>query len=277
VNETLTEDVDQRLRVTTTRREEPSSLPAGGYQQQQEQVAEEEQQQTQQPSNNADSKQATTESSTNNKDKYNDSDNDSDFDSDFDDDPALEAIRERRLAEIRRAQIQLVENKAKGHGQYRTISQDEFLPECTGSEYVAIHFFHHDFERCKIMDFHLKKICPNHLTCKFLRIDAEKTPFFVSKLIIKTLPSVVVFNYGKEIKRLLGFEGLADSSSPDEWPTGRLLKWLALTGAIDYKPTEEDDQEEEEAVHRMEMMSVSPRSSAAARLQGRFNKYDEDM
>jgi hypothetical protein len=265
-NEILTEDVDQRLRMT--RREEPS-LPAGYPAQQQE---EEEQQQPQQPSN-AD-KQAATESAS--KDNYDDSD-DSDFDSDFDDDPALEAIRERRLAEIRRGQIQHAENKAKGHGQYRTISQDEFLPECTGSEYVAIHFFHNDFERCKIMDFHLKKICPYHLTCKFLRIDVEKTPFFVAKLMIKTLPSVVVFNDGKEIKRLLGFEGLADSSSPDEWPTGRLLKWLALTGAIDYKPTEEDDEEEEEAVMRMEKMSVSPRSSAAARLQGRFTTYDEDM
>ena len=264
MNETLTEDADQRLRVT--RREEPS-LPAGyPAQQQEEETQPEEQPQPQQ----------TATESTNNKDNYDDSD-DSDFDSDFDDDPALEAIRERRLAEIRRAQIQHAENKAKGHGQYRMISQDEFLPECTGSEYVAIHFFHNDFERCKIMDFHLKKICPYHLTCKFLRIDAEKTPFFVAKLQIKTLPTVVVFNDGKEVKRLLGFEGLADSSSPDEWPTGRLLKWLALTGAIDYKPTEEDDQEEEEAVARMEKLSVSPRSSAAARLQGRFTTYDEDM
>jgi thioredoxin-like negative regulator of GroEL len=126
------------------------------------------------------------------------------------------------------------------------------------------------------MDFHLKKVAPYHLRCKFLRIDAEKTPFFVAKLVIQTLPSVVIFHDGKEVKRLLGFEGLADISSPDEWPTGRLLKWLALTGAINYRPTEDDDQEEQEAVERMERLSVSS-SSSAARLRGRFTRYDEDM
>jgi thiol-disulfide isomerase/thioredoxin len=274
VEETLTEDVDSRVRVT--RREAPS-LPAGYNPAQQEAACQpEEQQQPQQQASNAD-KQA-TESNNNNKANDNDDDSDdSDFDSDFDDDPALEAIRERRLAQIRRAQIKHAENKAKGHGEYRTISQDGFLPECTGSEYVAVHFFHNDFERCKIMDFHLKKIAPYHLTCKFLRIDAENAPFFVAKLTIQTLPTVVVFNDGKEIKRLLGFEGLADSSSPDEWPTGRLQKWLALTGAIDYNPTEEDDEEEEEAANRINKMGASPLSSAAARLRGRFNMYDEDM
>ena len=103
-----------------------------------------------------------------------DDDDDSDFDDDlFDDDPVLDAIREKRMAELKQQQKEHAENVAKGHGQYRTISQDEFLPECTGtSTFVVVHFFHSEFERCKIMDHHLKIIATKHTTCKILRIDA---------------------------------------------------------------------------------------------------------
>lgn len=117
-----------------------------------------------------------------NKNNNNDSDDDDEYDDlldlDDDDDPVLEAIRHKRMLELKIAQTQRTEALAKGHGQYRTISQDELLPECAGSsEWVAIHFFHREFERCAIMDHHLQQIAPAHVTCKFLRIDAEKAPF----------------------------------------------------------------------------------------------------
>jgi hypothetical protein len=34
----------------------------------------------------------------------------------------------------------------------REITQDEFLPEVTSSKKVICHFYHNDFQRCKIMD-----------------------------------------------------------------------------------------------------------------------------
>jgi hypothetical protein len=172
----------------------------------------------------------------------NDDHSDDEWDHLLDNDSELDQIRARRIEEMKQAQIKLAEQKSLGHGQLRTITQDEFLPECTGSsEWVAVHFFHNDFERCKIMDHHLKLIAPLHLTCKFLRIDAEKSPFFVQKLQIKTLPTLIVFREGKAIQRLTGFEGLAkDPNEPDKWHTGKLQQWLAGTGAIEYKvPTEE--------------------------------------
>ena len=36
--------------------------------------------------------------------------------------------------------------------------------------------------RCKVMDMRLGELAPRHLETKFLRIDAEKAPFFVQKL-----------------------------------------------------------------------------------------------
>jgi len=116
-------------------------------------------------------------------DDSDDSESDDEFDyllDDDDEDKVMQAIREKRLRELKMAHSKEAEHKAKGHGEVRTISQDEFLSECTSSQFVVVHFFHKEFERCKIMDHHLKAIAtnPQHLSCKFVRIDAEKAPFF---------------------------------------------------------------------------------------------------
>lgn len=169
-----------------------------------------------------------------------DSDDDKYLDG-LDDDPALNAIRQRRLNEIKREAEQKAINLSKGHGQYRTIYQDNFLTECCSSDYVAVHFYHNDFERCKIMDHHLGVIAPLYINCKFIRIDAEKSPFFVDKLKIKTLPALIVFKDGKTIDRLTGFDGLViNKKDPDKWHTGRLVQWLSNTGAVEYFETEEE-------------------------------------
>jgi thiol-disulfide isomerase/thioredoxin len=188
---------------------------------------------------------------------------------DDDNDPALEAIRQARMNEIKEQQKRHAENVARGHGQYRTIAQDDFLPECTGtSEWVAVHFFHDEFQRCAIMDHHLALIAPLFTTCKFLRINAEKAPFFVSKLFIKTLPTLLVFHNGKAMDRLTGFDGLAkDPNKPDEWHTGKLQEWLSHTGAIDYKVPTEEIQEE------MDRLGLTPRGAI---WRGGVSTYDED-
>lgn len=276
--ETLSENLDRRLRVTNPRGGEfPSQqyVPANPQQQQQQMVK----------PTHADSTAGTQSmSSTTNNDKVDESlfsksdekkidkkedeDDDSEFDGEFeDDDEALEAFRQRRLAEMKKAHVKADENNAKGHGEVRTITQDEFLPECTGSsKYVVVHFFHDDFERCKIMDHHLKIMAPLHLSCKFVRINAEKAPFFVAKLAIQTLPTLLVFKDGKTIDRLLGFDGLSDSKNPDQFSTSRLGRWLERTGAIEYEGPDTDEEDE----------GPSSRTKAGM-LSSRFQVYDEDV
>ncbi|KAL9186429.1 hypothetical protein ACHAXT_005667 [Thalassiosira profunda] len=183
-------------------------------------------------------------------------------------DAGLMAIRQARIAQLKREQAQRAEHLSLGHGAVRTITQDEFLPECTqSSKYVVVHWFSDEFERCKIMDFHLKLIAPEHLEAKFLRIDAQKAPFFVCKLKIRTLPALIVFDDGKEIGRLTGFDGLAlDPKKPDEWHTGRLREWIAGTGAIRYeRPSEEMEEERRRMgiVTRGAVYSDRERSGAA--------------
>uniref|UniRef100_A0A7S4DD81 Thioredoxin domain-containing protein n=1 Tax=Heterosigma akashiwo TaxID=2829 RepID=A0A7S4DD81_HETAK len=119
----------------------------------------------------------------------------------------------------------------------RDIVQDEFLPEVTGSKNVIVHFYHKNFEKCKIMDKHLALLAPHHIEAKFLKIDAEKAPFFVAKLQIPVLPTVVLFVDGVACGRVVGFEGLTDEDAPsrDEWETYRLAEKLAEGGVIEYR------------------------------------------
>lgn len=201
-------------------------------------------------------------------------DSDDEYDDLLNDDLELEAIRERRMREMKERQIQFAEQKSLGHGQLRLITQDEFLPECTGkSEWVTVHFFHKEFQRCKIMEHHLKIVAQKHLSCKFLCMDVEKAPFFVDKLQIKTLPSVIVFRDGKHVDRLTGFEGLViDPAEPDKWHTGRLEQWLSTTGAIKYKvPTEEIREE-------MRRLGIRPKGTvwSGTSKSGFQSTYDSD-
>merc|ERR1719354_97209 len=214
----------------------------------------------------------------NNDEKEEESEDDSDddeYDDLLDDDAELEAIRARRIHQMKQMQAETAKHKALGHGEVRTISQDQFLPECTGdSEWVAVHFYHKEFERCKIMDHHLKIVAPAHLECKFLRMDAEMAPFFVSKLNIKTLPTLIVFREGKAVDKLMGFQELVvDPTEPDKWHTGRLQQWLSHTGAIKYTiPTEEIKEE-------MRKMGIRPKGTVWSGSKGggyRSTAYDSD-
>lgn len=91
-------------------------------------------------------------------------------------------IRERRMAEMKNVYQEKQENLIKGHGQYTEITEEEFLPNVTGSKFVVCHFYHKDFERCKIIDMHLRQIANTHKEAKFIYLNAEKAPFFIKKL-----------------------------------------------------------------------------------------------
>ncbi|KAH7485657.1 hypothetical protein PRIC1_004959 [Phytophthora ramorum] len=192
---------------------------------------------------------------------------DDDMDSDdealldeLDEDPELERIRAARLRQLK---IEFEEKQtlmAKGHGEYREITQDEFLKEVTGSPLVAVHLYHRDFERCKILDMHLAKLARSHIECKFVKLNAEKAPFFVEKLAIRVLPTVVCFKDGVAFpERVVGFDGLTDddeeaelanfgtranhhASSSDNFPTAALARKLVEIGAI----REKDEGDEAE-------------------------------
>merc|ERR1719413_141625 len=99
-------------------------------------------------------------------------------------------------------------NQQLGHGTYDEIVEEEFLKTVTSSDLAVVHFYHKMFEKCKIMDMHLSRCSKKFFGTRFVKLDAEKAPFFVDKLKIRTLPCVVVFNDGVAKGRQVGFEDL---------------------------------------------------------------------
>ncbi|KAG2519484.1 hypothetical protein JM16_007063 [Phytophthora kernoviae] len=176
----------------------------------------------------------------------------------LDEDPELDRIRAARLKQLKLEFEEKQALLAKGHGEFREIAQDEFLKEVTSSPLVAVHFYHRDFERCKIMDMHLGRLARNHIECKFLKMNAEKAPFFVEKLVIRVLPTVVCFKDGVAFPdRVIGFDGLTEddeeaelaafgtranhhATSSDTFPTAALARKLVEIGAI-HEQDEDND------------------------------------
>jgi thioredoxin-like negative regulator of GroEL len=78
------------------------------------------------------------------------------------------------------------------------------------------------------MDKHLRILCQQFPKTQFLSIDAEKTPFFVQKLGIRSLPTVCFFINGVMKDKLLGFDGL----SSDEFLTYELAARMNQAGVI---------------------------------------------
>jgi len=116
-----------------------------------------------------------------------------------------------------------------GHGRYTEIVEDEFLPAVTKTKFVVVHFYHNDFETCKVMDHHLDIICRKHTETKFVKINAEKCPFFVAKLQVQVLPTVICFMDGVAFDRIVGFE---DLGGDENFPTLVLTRKLVKTGCI---------------------------------------------
>lgn len=123
---------------------------------------------------------------------------------------------------------------------YREIDEVEFLPSVTKSYNCVVHFYHSDFSRCKIVDKHMSTLAKKHHECKFVTINAQKAPFFIQKLQVTVLPTIVYFKNGIEVKRSVGFE---DFGTRDDFKTAVIEKILRSQGLI---PKSEDDSSDEE-------------------------------
>ena len=84
--------------------------------------------------------------------RFSDDESDLSDDSAYGDDDELAIIRRKRITELKVKSALNEEWLKRGHGKYQEIVEEEFLTEVTKSKHVVCHFYHKDFERCKIMD-----------------------------------------------------------------------------------------------------------------------------
>ena len=127
----------------------------------------------------------------------------------LDDDTALAEIRARRMAELKKSVAKKKEVVAKGYDTYRHIVEPDFLNEVKDGRVLCL-FYKDEFETCKRVDQHMAILSPMHTECKFIKIDAEKAPFFVKKLNVRVLPTLIFFADGitNPAMQLMGFEGV---------------------------------------------------------------------
>jgi len=144
------------------------------------------------------------------------------------DDDDLEALRNRRKQQMREAHEKKLKYQALGHGSYDEIEEEAFLKTVTASERAVVHFYHKNFEKCKVMDMHLRRMAKKFFGTRFVKLDAEKAPFFVEKLMIKTLPCAVVFNDGIAKGRQVGFDGLGGEEFKTVQLAWRVKEWGGL-------------------------------------------------
>lgn len=145
----------------------------------------------------------------------------------------LAAIRKNRIEEMKRGAQQKVEWEKNGHGVYSELKDEkEFFEACKKSQQAVVHFYRNSTMRCKIVDKHLEDIARNHLECKFMKIDAERSQFLVERLKIKVIPTIALIKNHQTCDYIVGFSDLGNS---DDFNT-EMLEWrIAKAGIITYK------------------------------------------
>lgn len=168
--------------------------------------------------------------------KVND-DSDSDFEIDEEEFDILRRMKEDRIDAVQFKMKQKKEDKEASvwAGQYNEIKEDQFLKLVTTNKFVVCHFYHIEFQRCKILDQHLKALCKYHPETVFITLNSEKTPFFVQKLAVRVLPTLCLFKDGVMVDKIMGFEGLGG----DDFRTAVLSRRIIKSGVMRVRIEEE--------------------------------------
>ncbi|XP_055704579.1 thioredoxin domain-containing protein 9 [Phlebotomus papatasi] len=172
----------------------------------------------------------------------------------------LASLRQRRLREFKERQVKLEEWRKCGHGTYTELADEkEFFAVSKASSSVICHFFRDDTELCRVFDMHLGRLAPKHLEAKFCRLNAQRAPFLMERLRIRTVPTVALVKDGKTRDYVVS---LRDLGGRDDFPTVVLERRLAVGGAI-----EADESEG---------MDAKPKAKSLKIIRGRSNSSDSD-
>ncbi|XP_077233404.1 thioredoxin domain-containing protein 9 homolog [Tasmannia lanceolata] len=141
----------------------------------------------------------------------------------------LEALRERRLQQMKKMAEKRSRWISLGHGDYTEIpSEKDFFSTVKASDRVVCHFYRENWP-CKVMDKHLSILAKRHIETRFVKIQAEKSPFLAEKLKIVVLPTLALIKHAKVEDYVVGFDQLGGT---DEFSTEELEERLSKSQAI---------------------------------------------
>lgn len=155
-------------------------------------------------------------------------------------DSELELLRERRLAQMKKAQEQRQKWRAAGHGVYSAIGEGqqgadaakEFFDASKESELMIVHFHRPSTRLCDIFHAHLEKLAAKHLEARFVKINVDQVSedgasgsgaaYLVEKLGIVIMPTIVIIKNRKAVHHIRGFDELGGS---EDFSTN-VLEWV---------------------------------------------------
>ncbi|KAL6270547.1 hypothetical protein ACE6H2_027458 [Prunus campanulata] len=145
------------------------------------------------------------------------------------DDDDLEALRERRLQQMKKMAEKRSRWISLGHGEYTEIpSEKDFFSAVKASDRVVCHFYRENWP-CKVVDKHLSILAKQHMETRFGKINAEKSPFLAEKLKIVVLPTIALIKNAKVDDYVVGFDELGGK---DDFSTEELEERLAKAQVI---------------------------------------------
>ncbi|KAG9135052.1 hypothetical protein Leryth_011547 [Lithospermum erythrorhizon] len=141
----------------------------------------------------------------------------------------LEALRERRLQQMKKMAEKRSRWISLGHGEYSEIQNEkEFFSVVKASDRVVCHFYRENWP-CKVMDKHMSILAKQHIETRFVKINAEKSLYLAEKLKIVVLPTLALIKNAKVDDYVVGFDQLGGS---DDFSTETLEERLAKAQVI---------------------------------------------
>ncbi|XP_022145711.1 thioredoxin domain-containing protein 9 homolog [Momordica charantia] len=144
----------------------------------------------------------------------------------------FEALRERRLQQMKKMAEKRSRWISLGHGEYSEIPvEKDFFSIVKASDRVVCHFYRENWP-CKVMDKHMSILAKQHIETRFVKINAEKSPFLAERLKIVVLPTLALIKNAKVDDYVVGFDELGGT---DEFSTEELEERLAKCQVIFYE------------------------------------------
>ncbi|XP_071691691.1 thioredoxin domain-containing protein 9 homolog [Rutidosis leptorrhynchoides] len=141
----------------------------------------------------------------------------------------IEVLRERRLQQMKKMAEKRSRWISLGHSEYTEIfSEKDFFTIVKASDRVVCHFYRENWP-CKVVDKHLGILAKQHIETRFIKIQAEKSPFLAEKLKIVVLPTIALIKNAKVDDYVVGFNELGGT---DDFSTEELEERLAKAQVI---------------------------------------------
>lgn len=138
-------------------------------------------------------------------------------------DDDLEAIRRRRLAELKAEDEERRSWVSNQHGSLTDLNEEpEFFDAVKKSTRVVALFVRPASVPCVALAEHVARLSESHMETRFVKIDAEKSPFLTKRLKIWMLPTLLLVKKQRTIKQHVGL----DDFGGIDFPTSALEKVL---------------------------------------------------